>query len=124
MPADRARFRALPVAPYDRAWRFELAIEPAFDARHLEVVTGTDGVVAPERLGHVTIADVGTLDVWRHTGYGGGLLPAVPGRVGTRRAPTTRPGRAPSHRPGTWLPPASRGANATMATDPGKISCI
>ena len=79
LPEERAGFGGLDVAPYDPAWRFEVAIEPA-DTATWEVETGTDGVVPFERIGVVTLPDVGTLDVWRLTTYGGGVF--VPMRDG------------------------------------------
>ncbi|WP_066517641.1 DUF1684 domain-containing protein [Curtobacterium ammoniigenes] len=73
---DRERFSALPVADYDPAWRFVLPVLEAPPA-HLDVPTGTDGIVAFDRVGMVRIPDVGTLDVWWHAGYGGGLFVPV-----------------------------------------------
>ncbi|KZE91977.1 DUF1684 domain-containing protein [Microbacterium sp. TNHR37B] len=73
LPADRPSFRGLPVAPYDPAWRFELSLQPA-DPERFEFATGTDGVVSFERVAHVGVPDVGRLDVWRLTSYGGGLF--------------------------------------------------
>jgi uncharacterized protein len=40
----------------------------------MDVPTGTDGVVAFDRVGVVHLPDVGTLDVWAHGGYGGGIF--------------------------------------------------
>jgi uncharacterized protein (DUF1684 family) len=82
---ERARFTGLPVAPYDPAWRFELPILPT-EPGHFEFPTGTDGVVPFDRIGRVEIPDVGSLDVWRLTTYGGGLFvpvrDALAGRAG------------------------------------------
>jgi hypothetical protein len=64
------------VAPHDPAWRFEVPVLPAPPER-IEVRTGTDGVVAYERVGRVELPDVGGLDVWWHAGYGGGLFVPV-----------------------------------------------
>ena len=47
--------------------------------------TGTDGLVPFERIGLVEIPDVGSLDVWRLTTYGGGIF--VPVKDGLRGAP-------------------------------------
>ena len=80
LPAARAGFTGLPVAPYDPAWRFEVAVEPAPDAV-LRVPTGTDGVVRFDRLGTARLPGVGTLDVWWLDGYGGGVF--VPVKDGT-----------------------------------------
>jgi uncharacterized protein (DUF1684 family) len=76
LPEDRAGFRGLDVAPYDPAWRFEAVLEAADPAR-LEVETGTDGVVPFERVGVVTLPQVGRLDVWALRSYGGGLFVPV-----------------------------------------------
>lgn len=85
LPADRATFAELPVAPYDPAWRFELTVRTADPAR-FEFASGTDGLVAFERVGAVDLPGAGALDVWRLTSYGGGLfLPvrdALAGRPG------------------------------------------
>jgi len=76
MEADRPGFTGLPVADYDPAWRFELEVEPAEEG-HFDYETGTDGVVPFERIGLVRIPEVGSLDVWRLTTYGGGIFVPV-----------------------------------------------
>jgi uncharacterized protein len=76
LPEDRAAFSGLPIEPYDPAWRFELELEPA-EPRHMDVETGTDGVVPFDLLGIVTVPNVGTLDVWRLASYGGGIFVPV-----------------------------------------------
>jgi hypothetical protein len=82
LPEDRDAFDGLPVEPYDPTWRFELELEPA-EPRHMDVETGTDGVVPFDLLGIVTVPDVGTLDVWRLASYGGGIfLPVKDGLHG------------------------------------------
>jgi uncharacterized protein (DUF1684 family) len=73
LPEDRAAFAGLPVADYDPAWRFEVQIQDAAPLT-FDFETGTDGIVTYDRLGTVAIPNVGTLDVWRHTGYGGGVF--------------------------------------------------
>jgi uncharacterized protein len=73
LPADRATFSGLPVAPYDPALRFEVPVEPAEPLRR-EAVTGTDGTVVFERVGTADLPGVGTLDVWWLDQYGGGLF--------------------------------------------------
>ncbi|GAB4068411.1 hypothetical protein GCM10028777_27430 [Angustibacter speluncae] len=80
LPEHRATEVA--VAPYDPAFRFVVPIEPAPPER-IEVPTGTDGVVPYERVGLVRLGDLGSLDVWWHDGYGGGLF--VPFRDTTSR---------------------------------------
>jgi hypothetical protein len=97
----------LPVQPYDPAWRFEVELSPA-PAEHLDVETGTDGIVPFDRLGIVEIPGVGPLDVWRLASYGGGIfLPIKDGLHGKRGGTCGRylldtikgadlgPGRAP-----------------------------
>jgi uncharacterized protein (DUF1684 family) len=69
-------FRELPVPRYDPAWRFDVVVEPA-EPKRLEVPTGTDGLVGFDRLGTVRLPDVGTLDVWWLSGYGGGVFVPV-----------------------------------------------
>lgn len=83
-PGDRARFTGLPVADYDPAWRFTAMLEDA-DATSFSYGTGTDGTVVFERAGIVRLPHVGDLDVWRHTGYGGGLF--LPIKDGLRGRP-------------------------------------
>ena len=72
----------VPVAGYDPTWRFEVPVLEA-EPERIEVRTGTDGVVPYERVGRVDLGDVGSLDVWWHAGYGGGIF--VPVRDGSSR---------------------------------------
>jgi uncharacterized protein (DUF1684 family) len=73
LPEDRAGFAGLPVQPYDPAWRFELQLASA-EPSHLDVETGTDGLVPFDRLGVVEVPGVGPLDVWRLASYAGGIF--------------------------------------------------
>jgi uncharacterized protein (DUF1684 family) len=73
LPEDREGFTGLPVTDYDPGWRFEVEITPG-DERHLDVETGTDGIVPFVLLGAVSVPGVGTLDAWRLTSYGGGVF--------------------------------------------------
>ncbi|MCU1585270.1 MAG: hypothetical protein JWM49_1826 [Microbacteriaceae bacterium] len=73
---DFASFTGLPVTPYDPAWRFEVAVTPT-GPRHLDVATGTDGVVPFDLIGVAEIAGVGSLDVWKLGSYGGGIFVPV-----------------------------------------------
>ena len=83
LPADLAEFRGLPVSDYDPDWRFELELQPA-DPLHLEVATGTDGIVPFDRVGVVVVPRVGSLDVFWLGSYGGGLfLPVKDGLART-----------------------------------------
>ncbi|NIZ91806.1 DUF1684 domain-containing protein [Kineococcus rubinsiae] len=81
LPADRAGFTGLLVAPYDPALRFVAEVRDA-PAQRRESVTGTDGTVAFERIGRVELPGVGGLDVWWLDQYGGGLFLPIkdPGR--------------------------------------------
>jgi uncharacterized protein (DUF1684 family) len=66
----------LPVPAYDPAWRFEAVVERAEQA-HLDVPTATDGTVRFDRIGVVRLGDLGALDVWWLTSYGGGVFVPV-----------------------------------------------
>lgn len=69
----REDFHGLSYFDYDPTFRFEVAIEPAApDTR--DVTTGTDGIVTFERVGVVEPEGIGSLDVWRIAGYGGGIF--------------------------------------------------
>jgi uncharacterized protein (DUF1684 family) len=92
MEADRAGFEGLPVALYDPAWRFELELEHAEPGR-FDYETGTDGTVPFERIGLVRIPDVGSLDVWRLTTYGGGIFVPVKDALKGRHGGTYGGGR-------------------------------
>jgi uncharacterized protein (DUF1684 family) len=73
---DLASFTGLPVTPYDSDWRFEVAVTPS-EPRHLDVETGTDGVVPFDLIGVAEIPGVGSLDVWKLGSYGGGIFVPV-----------------------------------------------
>ncbi|MEJ5944250.1 DUF1684 domain-containing protein [Pseudokineococcus basanitobsidens] len=85
LPEHRGAFTGLPVADYDPAHRYEAEVRPwegspddpgaSFSYR-----TGTDGVVAFERVGTADLPGVGSLALWWLVGYGGGLF--VPVRDG------------------------------------------
>jgi uncharacterized protein len=83
LPEDREGFTGLAVPEYDPRWAFESAIEEAPPA-HLDVPTGTDGVVPFDRVGRVRLEGVGTLDVWWLGSYGGGLFVPVKDRTAGR----------------------------------------
>ena len=59
----RASSTGLPFAPYDPDLRFRARLDDAPPQR-LELPTADDGVVALDRIGRVTLGDVGRLDVW------------------------------------------------------------
>jgi uncharacterized protein (DUF1684 family) len=76
LPAAKASFAGLPVAPYDPELRFEVALDTEVEPEELAVPTGTDGVVVFRRAGRLRLP-IGSLDVWRLTSYGGGLFVPV-----------------------------------------------
>jgi len=80
----RDAFIGVPVNAYDPAWRFELPIDVDVDRVHIEIATGTDGIVPFERVGVVRIPDVGQLDVWALRSYGGGLFIPLRDRTANR----------------------------------------
>jgi hypothetical protein len=76
-PADRERFAGLPVAPYDPALRFEVALETDVEPRRWDVATDGDGVVPFSLIGVATLPGLGDLDVWWLESYGGGVFVPV-----------------------------------------------
>jgi uncharacterized protein len=74
LPDARRTFTGLPCAPYDPHWRFEVDVDTDVEPARLEVPTGTDGIVAFERIGRVELAAAGMLDVWWLASYGGGAF--------------------------------------------------
>jgi uncharacterized protein (DUF1684 family) len=83
LPADRAGFTGLPVAPYDPALRFEIGLDTDVEPDRFEVATGTDGVAGFDKVGAVHLPGLGSLDVWWLAAYGGGIfLPLRDGLAG------------------------------------------
>jgi uncharacterized protein (DUF1684 family) len=72
----RATFAGATVAPYDPAYRFEVALDAA-PASTWDAETGTDGIVRFERIGRVVLGGLGSLDVWWLDAYGGGVFVPV-----------------------------------------------
>jgi uncharacterized protein len=101
LPADRAAFTGVPVAPYDPALRFCVEMDADVEPARIEVSTGTDGVVPFERAGVVHLPGVGDLDVWWLASYGGGIF--LPIRD-TRHDGATYPG-------GRYLLDTAKGAD-------------
>jgi hypothetical protein len=73
-PAERPAFAGVPVAPYDASLRFEVEVDRDVEPQHLDVETGTDGIVPFDRIGVVHLPGVGDLDVWWLASYGGGVF--------------------------------------------------
>ena len=88
--AARTSFPGLPYAPYDPALRFEAQLGPVAPAQ-VEIPTAADGTILLDRIGTVTLGDVGRLDVWWLGGYGGGVF--LPLRDGTAGRTTYGGGR-------------------------------
>jgi uncharacterized protein (DUF1684 family) len=79
----RSSFRGLDIAPYDAAYRFDVAVDTDVAPMRMDVATATDGVVPFERIGVVTLDGIGALDVWWLESYGGGVfLPIKDGSSG------------------------------------------
>ena len=88
----RASFEGLRYAPYDPALRWTLPVDTSVEPQRRDVPTGTDGIVAFERVGRVHLpGDRGGLDLWWLVGYGGGLF--VPLKDATSRTTTYGGGR-------------------------------
>jgi len=92
LPEDRPGFTGLPVEPYDPAWRFEVELAPS-EARHLDVETGTDGIVSFDLLGIADVPGVGPLDVWKLGSYGGGIFVPIKDALHGRHGGTYGGGR-------------------------------
>jgi uncharacterized protein len=72
-PESADRHAVLRYAPYDAAVRFVVDVDTDVEPQRLEVPTATDGVVPFERVGRVSLGDLGSLDVWWLASYGGGV---------------------------------------------------
>ncbi len=77
LPEDRAGFAGLPIAAYDPGLRFEVDADPDVEPHRLEVTTGTDGLVAFDRIAVLRLPGLGDLDVWWLRQYGGGVFVPV-----------------------------------------------
>ena len=77
LPDDRASFTGLRVSRYDPDWRYELEVHRTDEPVRIVVDSATDGRIPFSLVGTVRIPYLGTLDVWRLTGYGGGLFVPV-----------------------------------------------
>jgi uncharacterized protein (DUF1684 family) len=74
---DRASFTGVPVAPYDPALRFTVAVDTDVEPARIESRTGADGVTPFERAGVAHVPGIGDLDVWWLASYGGGIFVPV-----------------------------------------------
>jgi uncharacterized protein (DUF1684 family) len=71
---ERVRFTGVPVAPYRSEFRFEVEVDMDVPSASFEFETGTDGLVPFKRIGLVRLPDIGALDVWWLSSYGGGMF--------------------------------------------------
>ncbi len=110
-PEARAAFRALPVAAYDPAWSFEVEVDGDVEPAHLEVPTGTDGVVRFDRLGVARLPGAGSLDVWWLGSYGGGAFVPVKDASAGRR----------TYGGGRYLLDTVKGADLGGAAEQGRL---
>ncbi|MEA9984588.1 DUF1684 domain-containing protein [Subtercola sp. RTI3] len=113
LPEDRAGFSGLPVADYDPAWRFEVALTAPAEPGHFDFETGTDGVVPFGLIGRAEVPGVGTLDVWRLETYGGGIFLPV------RDALAGHPGG--TYGGGRYLLDTVKGAHLGEGSAPGSL---
>ena len=74
---QRAAYPGAPVAAYDPGLRFEVAVDTDVPAAHMDVATGTDGIVRFDRIGRAHLPGGGELDVWWLASYGGGVFVPV-----------------------------------------------
>ena len=87
LPEDRAAFDGLPVADYDPAYRFEVAIGRAGIEGSAGATTPSvsfvpraarlDAAIPFDLIGRVTLPGLGRLDVWSLRSYGGGIFVPV-----------------------------------------------
>jgi len=113
LPDDRARFTGLTIARYDPDWRFELEVRRTEEPLRFIVDSATDGAIPFALVGTVRLPYLGTLDVWRLTGYGGGLfLPVKDGLAGA-------PGG--TYEGGRYLLDTVKGADLGPGADPDSL---
>jgi uncharacterized protein (DUF1684 family) len=74
---QRAGYPGAPVAAYDPGLRFEAAVDTDVPPKHMDVATGTDGLVRFDLMGRANLPGGGELDVWWLAGYGGGVFVPV-----------------------------------------------
>lgn len=74
---QRAGYRGAPVAAYDPQLRFHVLVDTDVPPRHMELPTGSDGIVPFDRIGIAHLPRYGDLDVWWLGSYGGGVFVPV-----------------------------------------------
>jgi uncharacterized protein len=74
---SRAGYPGAPVAAYDPRLRFDVTVDTDVPPKHIEVATGSDGVVPFDRIGRAHLPGGGDLDVWWLGSYGGGVFVPV-----------------------------------------------
>jgi hypothetical protein len=75
--AQRAGYPGAPVAAYDPLLRFDVTVDTGVPPRHMELATGSDGIVPFDRIGCAYLPGFGDLDVWWLGSYGGGVFVPV-----------------------------------------------
>ena len=74
---QRAGYPGAPVAAYDPQLRFDVLVDTDAPPRHMELPTGSDGIVPFDRIGIAHLPRYGDLDVWWLGSYGGGVFVPV-----------------------------------------------
>jgi uncharacterized protein (DUF1684 family) len=74
---QRAGYPGAPVAAYDPQLRFDVLVDTDVPPRHMELATGSDGIVPFDRIGIAHLPRYGDLDVWWLSSYGGGVFVPV-----------------------------------------------
>jgi uncharacterized protein (DUF1684 family) len=74
---SRADYPGAPVAAYDPRLRFDVTVDTDVPPKHIEVPTGSDGIVPYDRIGCAHLPGGGDLDVWWLGSYGGGVFVPV-----------------------------------------------
>ena len=75
--SQRAGYPGAPVAAYDPQLRFDVLVDTDAPPRHMELATGSDGIVPFDRIGIAHLPRYGDLDVWWLGSYGGGVFVPV-----------------------------------------------
>lgn len=83
LPAARASFTGLRVAPYDPAFRLSARVRTTAHQR-LEVTSVTGAPLLVDRIGRISLGELGDVALWGVRGWGGGVF--LPLRDGTTGA--------------------------------------